>query len=60
MNVKLRYKDCFLFKMRHTELHSKVTILCQSITIGPGVKFAFCSKCVILNFTARWQSCVSQ
>jgi hypothetical protein len=38
MNVKLRYKDCFMFKMRQTELHSTVTILCQSVTIGPGTR----------------------
>jgi len=24
--------------MRHTELHSTVTILCQSVTIGPGTR----------------------
>jgi len=35
-DVSLRYKDWFLFKMRHTELHSKVTLLCQAETMGPG------------------------
>jgi len=38
MNVKLRYKDCILFKMRYIELHSMVTILCQAETMGPGTK----------------------
>lgn len=36
--VKLRYKDCFLFKMRHTELHSTATLLCQTETMGPGTR----------------------